>query len=198
MANLITALQQKPSVSSANYVAEFWCLNHYDMVGTGRERTVRTQSPKARSWLGFQSFEDNLGSAPLRRVCSTASQNGVFQEIQTNPWASCGILFQSWDFPALWSRTLPPTWPTLFSWRIRTKPTTKKSFTSHMHCGVDWAFLPPMSVQLKHVWISKVHWAGWWEGWWLCESTHTTALQKLQIITTVKLFARLASWNLSL
>lgn len=60
MANLITALQQKPSVSSANYEAEFWCLNHYEMLGTGG-----AWSPKARPWLGFQSVEGHLGLAPL-------------------------------------------------------------------------------------------------------------------------------------
>lgn len=79
MANLITALQLKPSVSSANYVAEFWCLNHYDMLGTGRERTVRTWSPKARSWLGFQSIEGQLGLAALGGARGTPSPNSVFR-----------------------------------------------------------------------------------------------------------------------
>lgn len=58
MANLITALQQKPSVSSANYVAEFWCLNHCEMLGTGREWGSVT---KRHIILVFQSIEGPLG-----------------------------------------------------------------------------------------------------------------------------------------
>lgn len=73
MANLITALQQKPSVSSTNYVAEFLHFNHHDMLGTGGERLsgrahqrrdLDLVSKVLKTQMGFSGDGDKPGSFP--------------------------------------------------------------------------------------------------------------------------------------
>lgn len=79
MANLITALQQEPSVSSANYVAEFWCINHCEMLGTGREWGLVTKNqitasfPQCRGSPGFGFSWWGTGMT---------SPNGVFRRAE--------------------------------------------------------------------------------------------------------------------
>lgn len=199
MANLITALQQKPSVSSANYVAEFWCLNYYDLLGTGRQRTVRAWAP------GHDLVSEALRSLVLSSSLQS-TQHGIpercFQEIQTNLGAACILLFQSWDFPAPWSEELLFPLPGLHCFADKLGPSKPQKKALRATCTM--VLTEPSFLQSPSSW-STFEFQSYAElggeskqGWWLCESKHSLALQKLRIITSVKPFACLASWNMSL
>lgn len=139
MANLITALQQKPSVSSANYVAEFWCLNYYDLLGTGRQRTVRVWAP------GHDLVSEALRS-PVLSSSLQSTQHGIpeccFPEIQTNLGAACILLFQSWDFPAPWSEELLFPLPGLLCFADKLGPSKPQKKLYEPRAPWCWLSLP--------------------------------------------------------